>query len=86
MLHCLWQVLQGHLRSCSNIDPEQLLPGVPGDGLAAAALALLAAAEPPAGRPLTGVVLLGEVGVVADEVAQQRQPLVPLRLRLGLDV
>ena len=62
------------------------MPGVPGDGFAAAALALLAAAEPPAGRPLTGVVLLGEVGVVADEVAQQRQPLVPLRLRLGLDV
>ena len=80
-MHSFWQVLVQTL-----IQNRQPLPGVPCDGLAAAALALLAAAEPPAGRPLTGVVLLGEVGVVADEVAQQRQPLVPLRLRLGLDV
>ena len=62
------------------------LPGVPRDGLAAAALALLSAADPAPGRPLARVVLLGEVGVVAHEVPQQRQPLVPLRLRLGLDV
>ena len=70
----------------SNVFQEMSLPGVPRDRLAAAALALLSAAQPPAGRPLTRVVLLGEVGVVAHEVAQQRQPLVPLRLGLGLDV